>query len=246
VECIDRFDVIGKKAEMEKELQEWIESSPERKERWGNLLNDLKVKYLAVETPERNVNYYRETLVRGTRISRACSKLNAFRTTVMMSQGMTPKKTFELKNGPDPAETEFCKTYRFCGKQFQKSIDAILKEYEGFDLRVERDLFRFAVEEFYSNVDHAFIGEFQKKLYDENSQKIDDVLHTDYDRIAGYIWENSFFTDEQRIKVAFRIVCAVCIRSIQNHRQRRIFPEQRVNNWLHTLFFFLQNCARRA
>ena len=60
-------------------------------------------------------------------------------------------------------------------------------------------MFRFAVEEFYSNVDHAFIGEFQKKLYDENSQKIDDVLHTDYDRIAGYIWENRFFTDEQRL-----------------------------------------------
>lgn len=199
VECIDRFDVIGKKTEMEEELQEWIEASPERKKRWGNLLNELKIKYLAVETPERNVNYYRETIVRGTRISRVCSKLNAFRTTVMSSQGITPKKPFELKNGPDSAETEFCKTHRFCGKKFRKNINAMLKEYEGFDMRVERDLFRFAVEEFYSNVDHAFLGEFQKKLYDENSRKCGECMHTDYERITDYIWDNSFFTDEQRL-----------------------------------------------
>lgn len=198
VECIDRFDVVARKEAAEKELQEWIEASPERKERWGNLLNDLKVKYLAVETPERNVNYYRETLVRGTRISRACSKLNAFRTTVMTSQGMTPKKPFELKNGPDPAETEFCCNFRFCGKRFGKQIDAILKEYDGFDLRVEKDLFRFAVEQFYANVDHAFIGEYQKSLYEEysNTEECSDAV---YDKIADHIWDNSFFTDQERL-----------------------------------------------
>ena len=116
VECIDRFDVISRKEAMEKELQEWIEASPERMERWGNLLNDLKTKYLAVETPERNINYFRETVIRGTRISRACSKLNAFRTAVMTSQGITPKQPFELKGVPAPVETEFCCTYKFCGK----------------------------------------------------------------------------------------------------------------------------------
>ena len=144
VECIDRFGVIGKKEEGEKELQEWIEASPERKERWGSLLNDLKTKYLSVAEPERNVNYYRETIVRGTRISRACTKINAFRTAVMTSQGMTPKKAIELKNGPDPAETEFCNTFRFCGNKYEKHMSAILKEYEGIDMRVEKDLFRQA------------------------------------------------------------------------------------------------------
>ncbi|MBR1961214.1 MAG: S46 family peptidase [Bacteroidales bacterium] len=202
VECIDRFDVISRKEAMEKELQEWIEASPERMERWGNLLNDLKTKYLAVETPERNINYFRETVIRGTRISRACSKLNAFRTAVMTSQGITPKKPFELKGVPDPVETEFCCTYKFCGKRFEKNISAILKEYKGLDLRVEKDLFRFAVEQFYRNVDHAFIGDFQKKLYHENSVYLTGIhggMRTDYDKITDYIWNNSFFTDKERL-----------------------------------------------
>ena len=196
VECIDRFGVIGKKEEGEKELQEWIEASPERKERWGSLLNDLKTKYLSVAEPERNVNYYRETIVRGTRISRACTKINAFRTAVMTSQGMTPKKAIELKNGPDPAETEFCNTFRFCGNKYEKHMSAILKEYEGIDMRVEKDLFRFAVEEYYSNIDHAYIGEYQKELYDRYVSG----NGTDYKGLADCIWENSFFTDMQKLE----------------------------------------------
>ena len=196
VECIDRFDVIGKKETGEKELQEWIEASPERKERWGNLLNDLKTKYLAVAEPERNVNYYRETIVRGTRISRACTKINAFRNAVMTSQGMTPKKAIELQNGPDPAETDFCNTFRFCGNKYGKHMSAILKEYEGIDLKVEKDLFRFAVEEYYSNLDHAYIGEYQKELYDSYTEG----KATDYLALADYIWENSFFTDMQNLE----------------------------------------------
>ena len=202
VECIDRFDVISRKEALEKELQEWIEASPERKERWGNLLNDLKVKYLAVVEPERNINYFRETLVRGTRISRAGTKLNSFRTTVLKSQGITPKKPIELKDGPDPVETEFSETFRFRGYDYKKQIDAILKEYEGIDLRVEKDLFRLAVEKFYSNVDHSLIGEYQKKIYHENSVYLtgaDGGLRPNYDKMADYVWNKSFFTDLDRL-----------------------------------------------
>ena len=155
VECLGRFDVVEKKEAIEEELQEWIEASPERKAKWGNLLDDLKTKYLAVVEPETNINYYRETLVRGTRISRACIKLNSFR-----------------------------------GKDDSKQLEAILKEYEGIDLRVEKDLFRFALEQFYVNINHNLLGEFQRKMHDEYSG--------DFDRIAEYIWENSFFTDESR------------------------------------------------
>lgn len=202
VECIDRFDVIAKKEATEREVQEWIEASPERVERWGNLLNDLKTKYLAVAATEKNTNYYRETLVRGTRISRACTKLNAFRTTVLTSQGITPKKAFELVDGPDPEETEFCNTFLFRGRDYKKQTDAILKEYAGIDLRVEKDLFRYAVEQFYRNVDKSLLGEYQMSLYNENSYYLtgkDGGYRTDYDKIVSHIWENSFFTDEKRL-----------------------------------------------
>ena len=203
MECIDRFEVIQKKQALEEELQQWIEASPERKAKWGNLLNELKSKYLAVAEPERNVNYYRETLVRGTRISRACTKLNSFRTAVMNSQGMTPKKLIELQDGPDPAETEFSNTFRFVGKNYPKQMDAIFKEYVGIDLRVEKDLFRFAVEEYYSNVDHSLFGEYQKELYNKYSfflTGLDGGFGVEYDKLADHIWNNSFFTDMERLE----------------------------------------------
>lgn len=202
VACLGRFDVVEKKEAIEKELQAWIDADPDRKAKWGNLLNDLKAKYLAVVEPETNINYYRETLVRGTRISRACTKLNSFRTTVMTSQGLTPKKNIELVNGPDPVETEFSNTFRFRGKNYKKQIDAILKEYEGIDLRVEKDLFRFALEQFYRNVDHSLIGEYQMSLYNEHSYYLTGLAggyKVDYDKIADHIWNNSFFTDEERL-----------------------------------------------
>ena len=68
VECCKRFDVIGRKAAIEEELQEWIMASPERVERWGKLLQNLQETYAAVHEPERNAVYYRETLIRGTRL----------------------------------------------------------------------------------------------------------------------------------------------------------------------------------
>lgn len=202
VECLGRFDVVEKKEELEKELQAWIEADPERKARWGNLLADLKTKYLAVVTPEKNINYFRESLIRGTRISRPCSKLNAFRTAVFTSQGITPKKPFELKDGPDPAETEFSRTFKFKGKDY-KQLDAFLKEYETFDLRVEKGLFRYAVEQFYANVDREFWGEYHNELYNEYSYFLsgtDGGFRVNYDKLAGYIWDNSFMTDKERME----------------------------------------------
>lgn len=68
VECCERFEVVRKKTELEAELQEWIAASPERAERWGNLLQNLKDTYAAISDPERNAVFFRETLIRGTRI----------------------------------------------------------------------------------------------------------------------------------------------------------------------------------
>ena len=64
---------------------------------------------------------------------------------------------------------------------------------------MEKDLFRFAVEEFYSNVDHAFIGSYQKELHDAHTTSAGNGDMTDYDALADYIWKNSFFTDRQRL-----------------------------------------------
>ncbi len=68
VECCERFNVVQKKEVIEEELQEWIMASDERAAKWGNLLKNLKETYEAVSEPERNAVYFRETIIRGTRL----------------------------------------------------------------------------------------------------------------------------------------------------------------------------------
>ena len=155
VECVDRFDVVEQKEIIEKELQEWIDADPERKARWGKLLHELKTKYIAVEEPERDVNYFRETIVRGTLISRLNYRINSFK-----------------KDG------------------IQTINERMLKEYDNFDLKVEKDLFRYAVEEFYLNVSREMMSDYHKDLYDRHSG--------DYDNITAEIWDGSFMTDITR------------------------------------------------
>ncbi len=68
-ECFTRFDVVEKKQEIEKDLQQWIEASPERQAKWGGLLEALKRGYDATRDIERNQSYYRETMIRGCQLA---------------------------------------------------------------------------------------------------------------------------------------------------------------------------------
>lgn len=188
VQCIGRFDVVNRKEAIEKELQEWIEASEERKEKWGNLLGTLKSQYIAVSQPEKDMMYFRETIIRGTRFFRLTGIFSSFRDKVLTSNGITPKRPFELENGPDPVEEECCKCRRFCPKKFEKLCNGLLGLYEEMDLRVEKDLFTYAVNQYYANIDSSYYGPYQKELMRK------------HENIAEYIWENSFLSDMGRLK----------------------------------------------
>ncbi len=155
VECFGRFDVVGQKETLEKELQEWIEADAGRKTRWGTLLDELREKYSAVRKPETEVNYLRESLVRGTRFSRVINKIASFRS----------GNTDELP-------------------------PVLMKEYEKIDLRVERDLFGYAVLQYFSNVDSAMWGPYHKELFSRNCGN--------FRKIADEVWDGSALTCENR------------------------------------------------
>ena len=67
--CVNRFRVIDEKRAEERELQAWIDADPVRQARWGTLLRDLEAEYAATDGIELQKAWYRETLVRGTRIA---------------------------------------------------------------------------------------------------------------------------------------------------------------------------------
>ena len=73
--CYNRFNVVADKRAQEAELAEWIAASPERAAKWGGLLEALGTKYKAVEDVERGRTWFRETLVRGSRMSLITARL---------------------------------------------------------------------------------------------------------------------------------------------------------------------------
>ena len=68
--CYKRFRVRDEKLVQENEMQKWIEASPSRTERWGTLIPDLNEAYSLIADGEQDKVYYRETILRGTFISR--------------------------------------------------------------------------------------------------------------------------------------------------------------------------------
>lgn len=197
--CYGRFDVVERKEAVEKELQEWIDASAERKAKWGDLLPRMKKVYTDVREDERNIGYYRETLIRGTRITRVIGKTRQFREHVLKLNGIKPSKKAEVVNGviqmtkgPKPEEVECCNTFRFKGSDIPETMKSLLKEYANFDLRVEEDLFHYAAEGFLKNVTPQMLGSYHKELLEK--------FGNDYKAISEYVWNNSFLTDKDRLE----------------------------------------------
>ncbi len=197
--CFRRFDVADRKAEVEKELQAWIDADPGRKAKWGDMLPRLKKVYTDVREDERNLAYYRETLIRGTRIMRVIGKTGQFRDLILKKNGISPKKKIKVVDGvimpnndENPAETEFCNTFRFTADALPETKASLLNEYANIDLRVEKDLFYYALRGFLANVSEDMIGEYHKELLA--------TYGNDYNAIADHIWNTSFLTDMNRLE----------------------------------------------
>ena len=162
VECFDRFDVVEKKAALEKELKQWIMESPERQEQWADLLDNLAKNYSALREPERNASFYRETLIRGTRIGTIIRRIFNSRSPLTID-----KRT--------------------------------LKEYAEIDLRVEKDLMKYAIKEYLSNIDPAYLGPWQKELIDIYTKDGE----CDIDSMAEDLWTESLFGSPEAIGCIF-------------------------------------------
>ena len=155
VECFARFDVVEKKDSMEDELHEWILNDPARSEKWGSLLANLAKNYEALREPERNATYYRETLIRGTRL------------------GTIIRRIFNSRN--------------------PQAVDRrSLREYSEIDLRVEKDLMLYAVKEYLSNVDSAYMSPWQKEVIASYSG--------DFEALAEGLWAGSVFASAEGLE----------------------------------------------
>lgn len=122
--CYNRFNVAADKRAQEAELAQWIAASPQRSAQWGSLLSDLETKYKAVEDVERNRTWFRETLVRGSRMSLITARLKNSKSSL---KAVAPVyKEIDLRVEKElfaySAEMFLRNVDRACWSDFQKDI----------------------------------------------------------------------------------------------------------------------------
>jgi Peptidase S46. len=141
--CYDRFGVVDiKRRQQDEVLQEWIDSDPDRKAKWGDLIPTLGEKYKAIADIQKQTEYYRGTLVRGVRCIRPVNY------TVHAAQLLK-------KEGKEDQPVASC-----------GNMGLILHAIDELDYRVEKDLFDYSAREFYVKVDRAYWSDYMKELYD--------------------------------------------------------------------------------
>ena len=74
LQCYKRFRVADAKRDMEAQLDEWLDADPARRGKWGNPAALLRERYEAVAAPQRNAQYFRECIIRGTRLEPVASR----------------------------------------------------------------------------------------------------------------------------------------------------------------------------
>lgn len=152
--CLKRFGVKSIKESEEKELQAWIEASPERAAKWGSLLQNLKNMYAETEEVERNKAYFRETMFRGTIIGRTVMRMKS------------------------------------AGGDFRKMKGYLKRGMDETDPRVEKDLVRYAAEQYFTHLDTCYLGPYQRELKAE--------FGSDFDAMTDYIWDGTMFASPEK------------------------------------------------
>ena len=133
--CYSKYNVAEKKREQEVTLQQWIMSDSLRAKRYGTLLHDLDVKYKSLEYIEKQIGYFRETIARGVRLHRMVNHIARSAEMVAKSKG---------QQVPIADSTGV--------------YEVIMKMYDEFDMRVEKDLVDLSIREFYAHVDRVFLS----------------------------------------------------------------------------------------
>lgn len=164
VQCCKRFNVIDEKKKLERKV---------RDDECQELFAELAAKYAAVEDAEKDIIYYRETIVRGTALALLATRLKNI-----------------------------------------KDVD-ISKEYENLDMRVEKELMQYAVNEYYTNVSAECWGPYQTEL----ARK----FNGDWDAVAGYLWKDGVMTKDDPIFKFFSDI------TVKNFNDRIVAAEEGVS-----------------
>ena len=80
---------------------------------------------------------------------------------------------------------------RYAPDKVRGTRNASRRNFDHTDLRVERELFRYALQTFYENVDPEMFGEYQQSLKER--------FGSDYDAMCAFLWDGSWISKPEQI-----------------------------------------------
>ena len=181
-----RYGVVAIKENEEKELKEWIDADPSRKEKWGTLLDDMKEIYGEIEQLEKDMTYYRETFVRGTNLYSLSMRIKSM-----------IRSCLDVRM-PDNSIYTAAASCDSCTPS-QKEIDSFLKYADNIfsqgDCRVEKDLFLYSM--------NCFVQNVSKERWGDEFISAMEPFNGNVNEFCNYIWDNSYLTAEEKLDSFF-------------------------------------------
>lgn len=168
---LKKYEVVSLRQKEEAELQQWIEASPARRKKYGDVLQKLSDTYATRAAYVASDAYYTETLLNGPAMRDIFFR---FYGTV---KGMEMKKKNRLTR-EDPDISDLLKD----GERFFKDFN------DSLDRRLFAPLFRLYAE----RVSPEYIPGEIKKLITK--------FKGDYEKLTAFVYDHSFLTDHKRMK----------------------------------------------
>lgn len=175
VVCINKHEVVSKIEQREREMQNWINDSPERVAKYGTLLQNIEAAYNARKAIVQARSYMTETLIRGSDVLLLAQRfVGLTRSAALREGGSLDTCSVEVKN------------------LLYKHADQL---FSNISLSSDKDVFKKMLQIYVENVPERFWNEgFKAKLGSYNG---------DTDKYVDYIFDNSAVIGMEKLKNFF-------------------------------------------
>ncbi|MBL7110586.1 MAG: S46 family peptidase [Bacteroidales bacterium] len=166
---LDRLNAIEVKQKREAEFNDWVAGNQDRKEKYGNLMDDFKKIYAELETLYLANDYERE-IVGSIEILRMASNLDRFLTDALSMD----RSSEEYENAM---------------KEFKEDINSYFKDYYQ---PIDQRIFQRLIEVYQTDLE----PEFHPELFTGRLKK---KYKNDYKKFTDWVYKKTILTDQQSL-----------------------------------------------
>lgn len=174
---VRNLDVVGEKAQFEKELSEWINAVPERKEKYGNVISDMEEVY----------NFrsdYMTPLIYASLCGLGGSEIIGYAQEFAGLQNMLQ----QLKDEKDKEKKE--KKEKQIVEAAEGMKQSMNEHFEKYATAADKEVFAAMTKIYYKNMIDSLIPESLVKGLDKNKG--------DFEDYANYVFNNSLFATAEK------------------------------------------------